>query len=258
MNQRKFFILMLSMFYVIHVIEIILFRWGLFFDLFFSDYPVHSIQRSLFSTFLLISISYILLYKTVNFVFSQNLSKKFSIILSIIIPLILLGVSLLDIITKGINFTNYVWPLILLSYPIFCILFIFLACPGFVNTIGAKIKYFLFICLSILMIFFSGQSVNMTSYGENGNGTYLIGESFDYYNIRLINLCIIDTSKKNELNSCGESIYRNQSDSVRIGSYTNKFLFRDYYLTKDLKLTVLRGFGIAFNLPDDKKYLLKY
>ncbi|MCX6312074.1 MAG: hypothetical protein NT084_10625 [Bacteroidetes bacterium] len=118
--------------------------------------------------------------------------------------------------------------------------------------------------LSIMMFYFSGQNIGML----NGAGTPAdngqIWENFD--NIYFRQTTILDYSLVENrtpsafgLVAFGQVIYRDplKTDPIPLGSYTNHFFFREYYLSKNCKMIFLRGFGILFNLPDDDKYLLK-
>jgi hypothetical protein len=265
MVEKRIFILLLSICYVVHIIEIILFRLGYAFDIFFSDYPIYSVQRSLFSVSILIIISYFLFYKTILFVFSYNLRSPFSKVLSIIIfTMLLVGMGIEYFRNPGVYFFSsksfIIILLCFLGYLIVALLFY----PGLSNPISTKLKYLLFIGLSGLMVYFSGQSVNMIHYGEHSDPGYEIWACFDYYNNErtfLVNQSVsiekahINNDNKPDFNY----IYRSESkgDSITFGSYTDKFIFRDYYLSKDCRFRVLRGFWFLFSLPNDKKYVLK-
>ncbi len=215
---------------------------------------------------LLISV---FLYFILNYIIDRYLTKHISDkVLSMIIrnaPWILLFLS-------AILFGHKYFDTILVVFTFFsCALlyisFYVMIIPFFIKTPGKIVMIFktiLFIPISITMLYFSGQSIGVINlFSQNGSSGSIM-ECFDDLPIREVdvyNLPLDEMLKNSNFVYRGVFVFRDtinkENNAHVIGSYTNRFLFRDYYLTKGSRFRILRGFGFACNLSDDKEYLLK-
>jgi len=180
-----------------------------------------------------------------------------------VLPMVVLALLLLFF-SKG-NL-RYPWALSLFIASLFLYSSLIIFLSSFFTANGrliAVLKSLLLIPLSILMFYFSGQSVALLN-GFNPQATD--GQIWEcFYNIYYKEYNVYDSARfqnnsipKRPFVYPENSILRNSfsGDSVPLGSYTNHFFTREYYLSKNNKMTVLRGFGFLFNLPDDDHYLL--
>jgi hypothetical protein len=271
--SKGYFLQFLTVVYVIHLGLTLLFRLARKDNLVgyaFSDPMVYvPIERPLWVAIILIALSYLGFFHVISKAFYKIDfgNNFFGLIVSGLIPF-LLYIFLPSIVRFklqmpyiGFSFEGIsLWVLVCILFITGCIL-IALLFSKYVGSIIQRLKLGLVMIISFAMLFFSGQNIAMLGYGLSmtNDTAFEITGCFNFAQIRPFAYVYHRLNYKPKNSDVVKYIYRDidSGDTLKIGTYRNRFLFRDYYLTKNCRFRVLRGFGFLFNLPDDEKYMLK-